>query len=240
MKLKPFARTMLFAAVLVLTRGLVVLSSALVSMYTPAEWADLKAQSATDASVECGADEGSTPAADVICAEDESSESGESSKEDEQAGGYTLHGTEAAANVGNAAATAAPTKRPNADATVQAIGTLMPKPTASAMPAPTAAPASNLTPVSAQAPTQDPTQAPAPVPTTAASAAPTPAATPVPTLAPTAAPELCYAENGWQPESIAHYHGNGADAGICPACGLIYGPAGGAEGQYGAQDGVMD
>ena len=247
MKLKLFARTMLFAAVLILTRILVVLSSTLVSMYTPAEWAILTAQSRTDTSVECGADEGGAPAADVICAEDESSESGESSdsaasrKEDERTGRYRTYKTEAAANVGNAAGsavTAAPTTRPVA-ATVQAIGTPTPGPIASATPTPTAAPASGATPVSSQAPTQEPTQAPAPVSTPASTTAPTPAATPVLTLSPTAAPELSYAANGWQPESAAHCHGNGADAGICPACGLIYGSAGGTEGQYGAQDGVM-
>ena len=49
-----------------------------------------------------------------------------------------------------------------------------------------------------------------------------------------------YADNGWQPEAVEHYHGNGSDSGTCPACGLIYGPAGGAEGQYGEQDGLMD
>lgn len=234
MKLKLFARTMLFAAVLVLTRILVVLSSTLVSMYTPAEWTVLKAQSAADASVEYGVDESVTPAADVICAEDESSESRascESCKENEPAGESALHRTETAADVGNAAgsaATVAPTARPIAAAIMQPIGTPMPRPIAPATPTPTAAPASEAIPVSAQASTQEPTQAP------------TPAATPVPTSAPTAAPELSYAANGWRPESTTHYHGNGADAGVCPACGLIYGSAGGTAGQYGAQDGVMD
>ena len=47
-------------------------------------------------------------------------------------------------------------------------------------------------------------------------------------------------ENGWQPEKVVHDHGTGTNAGVCPACGLIYGPAGGEEGQYGEQDGMMD
>ena len=59
---------------------------------------------------------------------------------------------------------------------------------------------------------------------------------PVPTGTP--APE--YSGNGWHPESAIHDHGTGDNSGVCPACGLIYGPAGGAEGQYTEQDGLMD
>ena len=52
--------------------------------------------------------------------------------------------------------------------------------------------------------------------------------------------EISYSANGWQPTAAEHNHGAGADSGVCPACGLLYGPAGGAQGQYTAQDGLMD
>lgn len=102
---------------------------------------------------------------------------------------------------------------------------------------------------------QDATEStPSPVPTVPVEPTPesTPAPTPEATAEPTPAPEQStlvpdeseqdtgYADNGWQPEAEEHYHGNGSDSGTCPACGLIYGPAGGAEGQYGEQDGLMD
>ena len=52
--------------------------------------------------------------------------------------------------------------------------------------------------------------------------------------------EISYSANGWQPTAAEHDHGTGTDSGVCPACGLLYGPAGGAQGQYTAQDGLMD
>lgn len=57
---------------------------------------------------------------------------------------------------------------------------------------------------------------------------------------PTPSAEISYSTNGWQPTAAEHDHGTGADSGICPACGLLYGPAGGVQGQYTAQDGLMD
>ena len=102
-------------------------------------------------------------------------------------------------------------------------------------------------------PTKEPTVVITPVPTPESTAVPVPEPTPEPTVEPTAEPtplppaseieleqNTGYADNGWQPEAVEHYHGNGSDSGTCPACGLIYGPAGGAEGQYGEQDGLMD
>lgn len=98
-------------------------------------------------------------------------------------------------------------------------------------------------------PTREPTAAAPSVPAPEATTAPVPAPSPEPAAEPAPvppAPETMpeqntgYADNGWQPEAAQHYHGNGTDAGTCPACGLIYGPAGGAEGQYGEQDGLMD
>lgn len=99
-------------------------------------------------------------------------------------------------------------------------------------------PAVTSEPVSSQ-PTEEPpvavTPVPEPTPEPPAESAPIPPATEsVPEQNPG------YADNGWKPEAAEHYHGNGSDAGTCPACGLIYGPAGGAEGQYGEQDGLMD
>lgn len=61
---------------------------------------------------------------------------------------------------------------------------------------------------------------------------------PVPMSTPPA--EISYSANGWQPTAAEHDHGTGTDSGVCPACGLLYGPAGGAQGQYTAQDGLMD
>ena len=57
---------------------------------------------------------------------------------------------------------------------------------------------------------------------------------------PTPSAEISYSANGWQPTAAEHDHGTGADSGVCPACGLLYGPAGGVQGQYTAQDGLMD
>ena len=90
-------------------------------------------------------------------------------------------------------------------------------------------------------PAVEPTVTPAPIsPTPEPAPEPPVESVPVPP-APESTPEQTpdYADNGWQPEAAEHYHGNGSDAGTCPACGLIYGPAGGAEGQYGEQDGLM-
>lgn len=67
-----------------------------------------------------------------------------------------------------------------------------------------------------------------------------PPAEEVPVFVPTPSAEISYAANGWQPTAAEHDHGTGTDSGICPACGLLYGPAGGAQGQYTAQDGLMD
>ena len=61
-----------------------------------------------------------------------------------------------------------------------------------------------------------------------------------PVSVPTPSAEISYSANGWQPTAAEHDHGTGADSGVCPACGLLYGPAGGAQGQYTAQDGLMD
>ena len=52
--------------------------------------------------------------------------------------------------------------------------------------------------------------------------------------------EYDHAENGWHPTAAEHYHGNGTDCGICPACGLCYGPGGGEAGALGPEDGMMD
>jgi hypothetical protein len=57
---------------------------------------------------------------------------------------------------------------------------------------------------------------------------------------PTPPAEISYSANGWQPTAAEHDHGAGVDSGVCPACGLLYGPAGGVQGQYTAQDGLMD
>ena len=46
-----------------------------------------------------------------------------------------------------------------------------------------------------------------------------------------------HAENGWQPTSTEHYHGNGTECGVCPACGLCYGP--GNNDALGPDDGIM-
>ena len=91
-----------------------------------------------------------------------------------------------------------------------------------------------------EAATSVPVEQPTPVPTPEATSEPTPV--PEQSAPVHAEPEqnTGYADNGWQPEAEEHYHGNGSDSGTCPACGLIYGPAGGAEGQYGEQDGLMD
>ena len=47
-----------------------------------------------------------------------------------------------------------------------------------------------------------------------------------------------YSENGWHPSSDIGYHGDGSDSGVCPCCGLIYGPAGGSV-EWTGTDGVM-
>ena len=52
--------------------------------------------------------------------------------------------------------------------------------------------------------------------------------------------EYDHAENGWRPTAAEHYHGNGTDCGVCPACGLCYGPGGGEVGALGPEDGMMD
>ena len=67
-----------------------------------------------------------------------------------------------------------------------------------------------------------------------------PPAEETPVSVPTPSAEISYSANGWQPTAAEHNHGTGADSGICPACGLLYGPAGGAQGQYTTQDGLMD
>lgn len=85
-----------------------------------------------------------------------------------------------------------------------------------------------------------PTAAPTVMPTEKPTSVPTVEPTIIPTAEPTAVPDISHAENGWQPSADEHYHGNGADSGVCPACGLIYGPSGGFEGQYGPEDGQMD
>ena len=118
--------------------------------------------------------------------------------------------------------TAAPTSAPTAEPTPS------PTPSPTAEPSPTAGPG--------QAAEPGPTQAPAPAAEPAAALhhdhpkptppAPTAAPTPVPTPVPTPGP-VCY-------------HGNGTDSGVCTVCGLIYGPAGGSEGQYSEADGMMD
>ena len=75
----------------------------------------------------------------------------------------------------------------------------------------------------------------------ASAAPPTTNAEPAPPAAPPEpAPAPSYSDNGWQPTAAEHDHGTGADSGVCPACGLLYGPAGGVQGQYTAQDGLMD
>ena len=56
--------------------------------------------------------------------------------------------------------------------------------------------------------------------------------------APSEVPAPSYSENGWHPSSDTCYHGDGADSGVCPCCGLIYGPAGGSV-EWTGTDGVM-
>ena len=56
--------------------------------------------------------------------------------------------------------------------------------------------------------------------------------------APVEDPTPSYSENGWHPSSDTCYHGNGSDSGVCPCCGLIYGPAGGS-GEWTGEDGIM-
>lgn len=124
------------------------------------------------------------------------------------------------------------TASPAATPAAKPMSTTMPTPTVSPAPVTTAAPVTVPAISSAAASEVIPTAVPAVVPT--------PAETTVPVMQPTVAPAPDYAANGWQPESATHNHGSGTDAGVCPACGIIYGPAGGAEGQYGAQDGMMD
>ena len=51
-------------------------------------------------------------------------------------------------------------------------------------------------------------------------------------------PTPFYSENGWHPKSDTCYHGDGTDSGVCPCCGLIYGPAGGID-TWTGEDGVM-
>lgn len=108
-------------------------------------------------------------------------------------------------------------------------------------PAPAATPAAaENTSAAAPAVTAAPTQEPTPVPTPEATSEPTPVPEQSNPVHVEPEQNTGYADNGWQPEAVEHYHGNGSDSGTCPACGLIYGPAGGAEGQYGEQDGLMD
>ena len=56
--------------------------------------------------------------------------------------------------------------------------------------------------------------------------------------APSEVPAPSYSENGWHPTSDTCYHGDGSDSGVCPCCGLIYGPAGGS-GEWTGEDGIM-
>lgn len=106
-------------------------------------------------------------------------------------------------------------------------------------PASTSAAAEN-TPAVAPEVTAAPTQEPAPVPTPEVTSEPTPVPEQSPPVHVEPEQNTGYADNGWQPEEVEHYHGSGSDSGTCPACGLIYGPSGGSDGQYGAQDGLMD
>ena len=57
-------------------------------------------------------------------------------------------------------------------------------------------------------------------------------------LVPVEASTPSYSENGWHSTSDICYHGDGTDSGVCPCCGLIYGPAGGS-GEWTGADGVM-
>ena len=56
--------------------------------------------------------------------------------------------------------------------------------------------------------------------------------------APVEDPTPSYSENGWHPTSDTCYHGDGSDSGVCPCCGLIYGPADGS-GEWTGEDGIM-